>query len=94
MACIRGGLVRRIGHLKAVDKISLMVRAEEVVALVRKVADHIFVMHKGQIIESGPSHQVISAPQHEHTRQLIDASPRLLAASNHFNPKTGAEQPR
>ena len=46
-------------------------------ALVRKVADRILVMDQGRIVESGPSHQVISAPQHPHTRALIDASPRL-----------------
>lgn len=47
-------------------------------ALIRKVADRILVMHEGRIIESGPSHQIIAAPRHAHTRALIEASPVLL----------------
>jgi ABC-type glutathione transport system ATPase component len=47
-------------------------------ALVRKVADRIIVLENGQIVESGPSHQIITAPRHAHTRALIDSSPKLL----------------
>ena len=48
-------------------------------ALIRKVADRIVVIEHGKIVESGPSHQIISAPRHPHTRALIEASPILLA---------------
>ena len=51
-------------------------------ALVRKVADRIVVMDRGKIVETGPSHQIISAPRHPHTRALIEASPVLRLGEN------------
>lgn len=51
-------------------------------ALVRKVADRILVMHEGRIVEGGPSHRIIADPQHPHTQALIQASPTLLRYGN------------
>ena len=45
------------------------------IASARYFADEILVMHAGQIVERGPAEQVVSAPAHEYTRTLIDASP-------------------
>ncbi|MCS7283173.1 MAG: ABC transporter ATP-binding protein [Anaerolineae bacterium] len=46
-------------------------------ALVRKVADRILVMHKGRIVEEGPGSQIVTRPTHEHTRALVESAPRL-----------------
>lgn len=54
-------------------------------ALIRKVADRIMVMHQGRIVESGPSHQIISAPRHPHTQALIEASPTLLLEASEIS---------
>lgn len=45
-----------------------------------ELCDHIAVMHRGQIVEYGTSRQVLHNPQHEYTRKLIDAIPKLAAA--------------
>jgi len=44
-------------------------------AVVAKLADAILVMQDGEIVEAGPSSQVLSRPQHPYTQQLIDAIP-------------------
>ncbi len=44
------------------------------IGVARKVSDRIAVLHDGMIVENGPSHQVISNPQHFYTKLLIDAS--------------------
>ncbi|GIH22652.1 hypothetical protein Aph01nite_09620 [Acrocarpospora phusangensis] len=44
-------------------------------AVVRYVADHVAVLYAGEIVEYGPTAQVLGAPRHEYTRTLIDAIP-------------------
>lgn len=46
-------------------------------ALVRKVADRIVVMHHGEIIEAGPTSRIVAQPQHTYTRALLQAAPAL-----------------
>ena len=43
-------------------------------AAVRRVADRVLVMRNGRVVESGAVEQVLQAPQHEYTRQLIAAT--------------------
>jgi len=44
-------------------------------ALVRKVADRILVVREGRIIEQGPTSRIVTTPQHDYTRALLDAAP-------------------
>ncbi|EHM00826.1 putative phosphonate C-P lyase system protein PhnK [Acetobacteraceae bacterium AT-5844] len=45
--------------------------------VVRLLCDRILVMHKGQVVESGPAEQVFNNPAHDYTRSLLAAIPRL-----------------
>ncbi len=44
-------------------------------ALVYQVTDRIAVMYLGQIVETGPTDQVVFDPQHPYTASLLSASP-------------------
>lgn len=42
-------------------------------------AQHIVVMYKGQVVESGPSLEVLLHPQHPYTKRLVAAAPSLAS---------------
>ena len=48
--------------------------------VVGRIADRIAVMQAGQIVEVGPTEQVLTAPAHPFTRSLVHAVPRLTTA--------------
>ena len=45
--------------------------------VVRETSDHVYVMNKGVVVEQGPAADIFAAPQHDYTRSLIAAVPRL-----------------
>jgi len=46
-------------------------------SVVNMVADEIFVMRNGRILESGNKNDVIHKPVHEYTKHLLDCVPRI-----------------
>ena len=48
--------------------------------VVKKMADRIYVMQDGDIVEDGPVEAIFDAPQHNYTKQLIAAEPHGHAA--------------
>ncbi len=42
-------------------------------------ADHLVVMYKGQVVESGPALQILQNPQHPYSQRLIKAAPSLAS---------------
>ena len=51
------------------------------IGVVEYIADHVAVMQAGRIVEQGPGEAVLQRPQHEYTRTLLAAVPRLAAAA-------------
>lgn len=46
------------------------------IGVINKVADHIVVMYRGEIVERGPKLQIFEHPSHPYTRALINCMPR------------------
>jgi peptide/nickel transport system ATP-binding protein len=46
--------------------------------VVAEIANRVAVMNQGRIVEAGPASQILNAPQHAYTRQLIAAVPPLV----------------
>ena len=42
-------------------------------------AEHIVVMHRGRVVESGPSIEVLQDPRHPYTRRLVQSAPSLAS---------------
>ncbi|MBZ5680133.1 MAG: ABC transporter ATP-binding protein [Acidobacteriia bacterium] len=55
-------------------------------ASVAEICDRVAILHEGQIVECGPTEEILSCPQHEYTQRLMAAMPRI--------PRTNAAQSR
>lgn len=44
--------------------------------VVRRIADRVCVMTRGEIVETGPTAEVFDNPQHDYTRMLLSAEPK------------------
>ena len=59
-------------------------------ASVAGICDRIAILHQGEIVECGTTDQIFSNPQHEYTRRLMAAIPRLMPANSPSHAKTAA----
>ena len=46
-------------------------------ALLEAISDNIVVLYAGEVVESGPTSQVLRSPRHPYTRALLDSLPSL-----------------
>ncbi len=42
-------------------------------------AEHLVVMYRGRVVESGPSQQILADPQHPYTQRLVSAAPSIAS---------------
>lgn len=70
--------------------LSLLMITHDLSVLAR-TCDEIAVMYRGEIVESGPSREILTNPKHPHTRALTDAVPTIGDAKSRLNP-TSREQ--
>ncbi|MDO4761322.1 MAG: ABC transporter ATP-binding protein [Corynebacterium sp.] len=54
-------------------------------------AEHLVVMHRGRVVESGPSLDILRNPQHPYTQRLVKAAPSLASARIQSAQKKGLE---
>jgi microcin C transport system ATP-binding protein len=48
--------------------------------IVRKMADEVCIMTRGEIVEAGPTEQIFTGPSHPYTQRLLAAEPKGRAA--------------
>ena len=51
-------------------------------AVVRQIADQVAVMRAGRIVEAGPTQRIYADPQHDYTKELLNAVPARAACSS------------
>ena len=62
-------------------------------AVVRQVVDRIVVLFRGEIVEEGPTEEVMTAPRHPYTRKLLSSIPQGSvgrAGTDSFPPAMGS----
>jgi peptide/nickel transport system ATP-binding protein len=45
-------------------------------SIVRQISDYLYVMHRGRVVESGPTDRVLANPSDAYTIKLLDSVPR------------------
>jgi peptide/nickel transport system ATP-binding protein len=63
-------------------------------ASVAGICDRVAILHEGEIIETGTIQQIFSNPQHEYTKRLMAALPRIPAESASQRPNASAATAR
>lgn len=72
---IQAGIINLLLDLQALFGLSYLFVSHDL-SVVRHLAHDVVVMHAGTIVEQGDSRQVFDSPQHEYTRQLLNAVPQ------------------
>ncbi len=87
---IRIGILNLILELKQQHEIAFLYITHDL-ASARYVADEVMVMYAGQIVEHGPTEEVLQRPLHAYTRLLLSAVPDPRAG---FTRDAREERPR
>lgn len=72
---IQAGIINLLLDLQALFGLSYLFVSHDL-SVVKHLAHDVVVMHAGAIVEQGDSGQVFDSPQHEYTRQLLNAVPQ------------------
>ena len=59
--------------------------------VVRETSSYVYVMNKGEIVEHRPTGELFASPQHDYTRSLIAAVPRLTGGTRYGHPAEASQ---
>jgi len=79
-ASVRGEILALLLQLKRELGLGALVITHDL-GLAWNIADRVLVMHRGQIVESGPVEQVLLDPHHDYTKTLLSVVPSKLGRS-------------
>ena len=71
---IQAQILELLKELKDSEGMGLLFITHDL-GIVRRIADRVCVMQKGQIVEQGPTQQIFDDPQHPYTIKLLSAEP-------------------
>jgi peptide/nickel transport system permease protein len=77
-ATTQAGIVATLKELRREHGVGLVFISHDL-ALVSELCDSLVVLRRGRVVESGTLADIVAAPKHAYTRQLLDSVPRLEA---------------
>jgi oligopeptide/dipeptide ABC transporter ATP-binding protein len=75
-ASIRGEILALLLRLREELQLGVLVVTHDL-GLAWNIADRIAVMYLGRVVETGPTEQVLTAPQHPYTQALLSVVPEM-----------------
>jgi peptide/nickel transport system ATP-binding protein len=90
---IRIGVLNLMAELRRREGVSFLYITHDI-ASARYVADRLFVMYAGHVVESGPVEDVLAHPKHPYTQLLLSAVPDPRAPASRGPSGDTGEPPR
>jgi microcin C transport system ATP-binding protein len=84
---IQAQVLELLKKLKAELGMSMLLITHDL-TIVRKMADRVYVMQGGEVVESGATGAIFEAPRHPYTRKLLAAEPAGAPSRASGGPKT------
>jgi ABC-type dipeptide/oligopeptide/nickel transport system ATPase component len=73
---IQAQVLELLRELKARFNLALLLITHDF-GVIAEMADRVAVMYRGKLVEEGPVRQILRAPSHEYTRNLLAAVPGM-----------------
>jgi peptide/nickel transport system ATP-binding protein len=73
---LRDQILRLLAELSDRLKVAYLFVSHDL-HVIRAIADRVYIMQQGRIVEEGPTEQLFASPRHAYTRALIAATPRI-----------------
>ncbi|MCY4335501.1 MAG: ABC transporter ATP-binding protein [Litoreibacter sp.] len=69
---IQAQILELLAELKVQEDMGMLFITHDL-GVVRKIADRVYVMQQGEIVEHGPTAEIFGAPKHPYTKKLLEA---------------------
>jgi len=76
---VQAGILRLIDRLRREEAMSLLLVSHDI-SIVAGMCERVGVMYAGELVEEGPTSQVLFRPRHPYTRALIESLPEAATA--------------
>jgi peptide/nickel transport system ATP-binding protein len=90
---IRVGILNLMAELRSREGVSILYITHDL-ASARYVADRVVVMYAGNVVEIGPTEQLLAAPRHPYTKLLLSAAPDPRAPLDGSGAADAGEPPK
>ncbi len=87
-ATVQRQIVQLLKGIQQEKRLTLMVISHDF-GVIQALCHHTLVLYAGQVVEMGPTAEVVKAPYHPYTRGLLDAIPRLTENRRQLVPIPG-----